>query len=220
MEAQSRRRRVAPSDAGNRAREIIPDPMNEQEAPEPEPSTRVDNQPQPTPTPRDPNDVRGPWGTIIDSVIAMDPEITFGALRRALTLRDDHTNYASVAADLDRADSNYFEASMLVRAAKLEEQQVDRTVAMRMEVLRTAARSKIEEEKRAAAKESGSKASGKATLEEVRDRCYADWPDEVSSLERRSQEFHAARAVVEELAQAWRSRAASLRELIAGLRGR
>ena len=109
---------------------------------------------------------------------------------------------------------------MLVRAAKLEEQQVDRTVAMRMEVLRTAARSKIEEEKRAAAKESGSKASGKATLEEVRDRCYADWPDEVSSLERRSQEFHAARAVVEELAQAWRSRAASLRELITGLRGR
>lgn len=208
-----RRRRV--TDAGMRAAQLVPDPTAEGgDVPPPEVSNRFD-------TPKDAplrKDDRGPWGSIIDSIIQVDPEQLYARLRKALTLEADHTSYAVVAEALDRADANYFDASMLVRAAKLEEQLVDRGIAIRMELLRTTARAHVEEEKRAAAKETGSKASGKATLEEVRDRCYADWPDEVSALERKSDEFHAARAVAEELAQAWRSRAASLRELIVGLR--
>lgn len=163
---------------------------------------------------------RGAWGTIIESVVQVDPEPLFKRLSAELTLDDDHTSYAHVAQALDRADRCYFEASLLVRAAKLAEQNADRDIAQKLEVLRTEARSKLEAEKRAAAAAAGSKSSGKATLEEVRDHCLATWPDEVRALERRSEEFHAARAVAEELASAWRSRAASLRELIAGLRGR
>lgn len=223
QQVQGRRRKVTSGEAAARASELIPDPAGV-EAPPPERpavSTRVDTPPASSSTKgAGAGDERGPWGSIIDAVLTVDPERTFDRLRAELSLEADHTSYAAVAAALDLADRRYFEASVLVRGAKLEEQRIDREVGMRMEVLRTAARQKIEDEKRTAAKETGSKASGKATLEEVRDRCYADWPDEVSALERRSQEYHAARAVAEELATAWRSRAASLRELVAGLRGR
>lgn len=169
---------------------------------------------------RAPRDLALPWGSIIDSVLSVVPEESFERLRSGLTLGADHVSYAHVAAALDSADRLYFEAVTLVRAAKLEEQRVDREIEMRLEVLRTSARTDIETEKRKAADEVKSKAVGRATIEEVKDRCRANWPDEVASLERRSQEHHAARAVAEELATAWRSRASSLRELIVGLRGR
>jgi hypothetical protein len=186
-------------------------------------STRVDTSPAAVATPTQTTPTReadGGWGTIIDSVLSVEPERLFAKLTSELTLEHDHTSYAAVAQALDLADRRYFECSLLVRAAKLEEQRIDRAVNMRLEVLRTTAREEIETEKRTAAAAVGSKASGKATLEEVRDRCFASWPDEVSALERRSQEYHAARAVAEELAVSWRSRATSLRELVAGLRTR
>lgn len=213
-----RRRKASSGEAAARASELIPDPGANGgiEAPPKE----VAKEPASTRVDAPPSTGGGPWGSIIDAVLTVDPETTFRTLRDELALEVEHTSYASVAAALDVADRRYFEASLLVRAAKLEEQKVDREIEMRMEVLRTAAREEIEKAKREAAKETGSKAMGKATAEEVRDRCRANWPDEVTSLERRSEEYHAARAVTEELATAWRSRASSLRELVAGLRGR
>jgi len=163
--------------------------------------------------------ILGPWSTITERVINVDPKTTFERLESQLAI-GDHTSYAEIASALEVADRRFFEASILVRAAKLAEQEADREIQLKLEVLRTEARSKIESEKRAAAQASGSKSLGKATLEEVRDAVMATWPDEVRSLERRSEEFHAARAVVEELATAWRSRASSLRTLAEGLRGR
>lgn len=222
---QVRRRKVPAGEAASRAAELIPDPAagGGVEAPPHETaSTRVDAPATSSSTPSAPAGERGPWGTIIDAVLSVDPAATFARLRDELSLADpdDHVSYPVVSIALEAADRRYFEASLLVRAAKLEEQRIDREVEMRMEVLRTAARTEVEKDKREAAKETGSKASGKATLEEVRDRCRANWPDEVASLERRSQEYHAARAVAEELATAWRSRAQSLRTLAEGLRGR
>jgi hypothetical protein len=212
---------MSTAEATTLAASIIPDPSVFEAAPPPEPRLRahdsadeVEEPPPPT------DDARGPWGAIIDSVLKLDPEATFGRLRADLSLDADHVSYAHVAEALDQADRRYFEASVLARGAKLEEQRVDREIAIRMEILRTAAREKLETEKRAAAEKVGSKAMGKASADEVRDRCFADWPDEMRSLERRSEEYHAARAVAEELATAWRSRASSLRELLAGLRGR
>lgn len=153
-------------------------------------------------------------------MLTVVPEESFERLRSGLTLGADHVSYACVAAALDSADRLYFEAVTLVRAAKLEEQRVDREIEMRLEVLRTQARADVEKDKRAAILAAGSKAVGNATIEEVKDRCRSNWPDEMSSLERRRDEHHAARGVAEELATAWRSRAVSLRELVVGLRGR
>lgn len=219
---QQRRRKVSATEAASRASELVPDPEAVAPARESHPdagvSTRVDTAVMSGAGASDP--ARGPWGVIIDSVLSVDPEATFTRLRAELSLEMDHTSYAHVAAALDLADRRYFEASLLVRGAKLEEQRIERQIDMRLEVLRTQARTEIETEKRLAAKESGAKTVGKATLEEVRDRCFSSWPDEVSALERKKDEYHAARAVTEELASAWRSRASSLRELVAGLRGR
>lgn len=211
-----RRRKVSPAEATSRASEIIPDESGiAPPPPREEASTRVN-----TTETRAPSSARGPWGTIIDSVISVDPEVAFARLTRELSLNSDHTSYAHVAQALDLADRRHFEAVTLMRSAKLEEQRIDRETEMRLEVLRSSARREVEEEKRKAAEAAKSKSMGKATLEEVRDRCYASWPDEMSSIERRREEYHAARALTEELAVSWRSRAASLRELIAGLRGR
>lgn len=213
---ERRRRKVSSGEASDRASEIIPDLSVGVEAPPHEPSTRVDageSSSAPVPGER-------PWGALIDSILRVDPERDFERLRSELSLDADHTSYAHVARALDLADRRYFEAVLLMRAAKLEEQRVDREVEMRLEVLRTAARTELEKEKREAAEKVKAKTTGRATLEEVRDRCFANWPDEMSSLERRREEHRAARALTEELAVAWRSRAASLRELVAGLRGR
>jgi hypothetical protein len=221
--AMPRRRKTVPaSDAAARAAELIPDPTAGGGLELPRASTRVDTDEAPGETdlgafaPPE----RGSWGTIIETVLTVDPEVVFERLTEELSLDYQHTDYASVAKALDLSDRRYFEASLLVRAAKLAEQQVDRDVGSKMEILRTDARQKLEAEKRAAAAAAGSKATGKATLEEVSDRTLATFPDEVRALKRRSEEFHAARAVAEELAAAWRSRASSLREMVAGLRGR
>lgn len=212
------RKRVDPAEAAEKALELVPDP-SAPTAPDLEervadlsgdvpPSTRVDAL------------HAGPWGAVIDSVISVDPARLFGRLRESLSLKNpgDALTYQVVAIALEEADRSYFDAVLLTRAAKLEEQQVEREIQERMEVLRTSARASVEKEKRDVAKETGSKATGKATLEEVLDRCRANWPDEMQSLERRRDEQHAARAVCEELATAWRSRASSLRELVQGTR--
>lgn len=213
-----RRRRVTAAEAASRAAELIPDPGVFVPPPVEEREESESAEDVPPGLSFEPS--HGPWGTIIDSIISVDPERTFLRLRAELSLDSEHVNYASVAAALDLADRRYFEASTLVRAAKLEEQRVDREIEMRLEVLRTQARADVEKDKRAAILAAGSKAVGNATIEEVKDRCRSNWPDEMSSLERRRDEHHAARGVAEELATAWRSRAASLRELVVGLRGR
>lgn len=221
----TRRKKVDPAEASARAREIVPDPSALPDAPEEEgPAERSAARAEPDEEPStrvDAGDAApGPWGAIIDSVIQVEPRTLFTRLRAELGLGEpgDVMSYQVVALALEAADRNYFDAILLTRSAKLQEQREERGIEERMEVLRTSARAALEKEKREAIAASGSKAVGKATLEEVRDRCRSSWPDAVSNLERRRDEAHAARAVCEELATAWRSRASSLRELIQGLR--
>lgn len=154
---------------------------------------------------------RGHWGAVIESVEQVDPPALYRELVAALRLGEAATDYGTVHRALDNAEHNAFRAGQLARAAKLEQERVDRTCDQELEVLRTRARKELEQEK-------GGK---KATLQEVDDRMMAagtGWPDLVSRLKRRKDEAHAQRGTCEHLEESWRSRCNTLRVMATKLR--
>jgi hypothetical protein len=157
--------------------------------------------------PKQEKEVPTPWGVVIDDVVRIDVSATFARLSEEITLGDGATEYGAVLQALDRADANYVEAVKLSRAAKLEQERIDRKVAEDIETMRTAVRGELEREKK-----SGERSKA-PTLQDIEDRMIANWPTEYSRLRRRSEEIHAARAVAEGLEMAWRSRASSLRSM-------
>jgi hypothetical protein len=201
-----RRKKTTEAAAAHAASQIIPEPdtgapPREEERAEPQGAeeradlTRAGDAPA--------HDEGNPWGVIVEDVRRINVAETYERLRADLMLGDLAHAYGEVAIALDAADRNYHDAVLLARATKLEQERVDREVNERLEVLRTSARGELEKEK-------GGK---RATLEEVRDRVQANWPDEFGRLSRRTEEMHAVRGTVDGLVDAWASRAQSLRKL-------
>lgn len=154
---------------------------------------------------------RGSWGSVIESVEQVDPPALYRELVAALRLGDRATDYGTVHRALDGAEHNSFRAGQLARAAKLEQERVDRACDQELEVLRTNARKELE----------GEKGGKKATIQEVEDRMMkagSGWPDLVSRLKRRKEEAHAQRGVCEHLEESWRSRCNTLRVMATKLR--
>lgn len=180
------------------AEQLIPLPKSE--IPEHEPPREVSA--DDTPLPIEPS----AFGALIESVVTIDVASTFEVL--TMGLQEELTEFANVLGALGRADHYYIEAVKLARAAKLEEQRVDRDMSEELEVIRTAARDELETEKAAG------KRSKAPTIQDVDDRMMSNWPTRMHELRRRSEEHHAARAIAEGLETAWRSRAASLRSIM------
>lgn len=152
------------------------------------------------------------WGAIVEDVVRVDVERTYKRLRAELALGDNANAYGEIHQALDRAERNFFDAVLLSRAAKLEQERVDREVEGRLEILRTQGRKDVEAAKRAEL-DPKSKATGRATLQEVEDYVRSSWPDEFAARKRETEEMHAARAACEGLVTAWSSRAQTLRKL-------
>lgn len=151
------------------------------------------------------------WGSVITTITTLDVAATYRRLQEELVLGDvgDQTQeFAAVAVALMGADRNFFEAAKLERAAKLEEQRIDRDVETRLETLRTKASAELEAEKAAGTR------SKAPTIQDIKDRVAANWPTLHNEICRQSEEIHAARAVCEQLTLAWRSRASSLRSMV------
>lgn len=148
------------------------------------------------------------WRTIIEDVVTIDVDETYQRLRDALSLGDNAHAYGEVAQALDSADRNYFDSILLTRAAKLEEQRVEAKANEVLEVIRSAARSELEAEKK------NGERSKAPTIQDVEDRMVASWSETVIGKRREIAELHAARAVTEGLSSAWSSRAQSLRKLL------
>jgi hypothetical protein len=154
------------------------------------------------------------WAAVIGDVVRLDVRATYQRLRSELELGDVEPvhAYGQIHKAMDRAERNYHDAVLLSRAAKLEQERIDREVQARLEILRTTARKELEQEKRGALPEK-SKASPRATSEEVLDRVRSGWPDEFTARQRETEEMHAARASCEGLVAAWSSRAQTLRKM-------
>ena len=148
-----------------------------------------------------------PWSAIVETVIRLDVEAMYNRLSAELTLAGGGESYGEIARALELADHNSFEAAKLERAAKLEQERVDAEVEAEMEVLRTNAAGELEAEKAAGTR------SKSPTIQDIKDRVVAKWPELSASLTRRSHEIHATRATCEALTSAWRSRAVTLRVL-------
>lgn len=152
----------------------------------------------------------GRWGPVTTTILSVgDPRAAYDRLRAELTLGDGATQYGEILAAADGAERNMLDASRLHRAARLEEEDVRHDVGKREEVLRSAARAELEKEKLAGER------SKAPTIQDVTDRMLAAWPDEVHSLARKRDEIHGVVAVTETLETAWRSRASTLREMLA-----
>jgi hypothetical protein len=192
------RKKLASGAAAVAAARVIPDP----DAEELPPHEERRNPPIAT------KDRGWPWSIVIDEVSGVDVEAVYRRLREDLSLGENAHAYGEIHSALDRADRNWHDSVLLARAAKLEQEGVDREVQTRLEVLRTTARAELEQEK------ADGKRSKAPTIEEVTDRCRANWPDEWESLHRRSDEIHAARSSCEGLQAAWGSRSQSLRRLV------
>lgn len=147
------------------------------------------------------------WGTIVQDVRTLDVEAMYRRLYDDLVLGDGVNEYGAILHALDRADRNIVDAERLVRAAKLEQERVDRAVAIELEVLRTTARKELEAEKAAGTR------SKAPTLDDIADRMTANWPTKMGEVKAHSEEIHGVRSVCEKLEVAWRSRAQSLRSM-------
>lgn len=145
------------------------------------------------------------WGNIIvDSLKLKDPASLARRLRDELSLGEDRTAYGIVLEALDKSAKNVDDASRLYRAAKLEEESYERQVGERLEVMRTKALAELMAEYQAKRRPS-------PTAEAIRDRMVANWPDEFHTIEGRKAELHALTRSLENLMEAWKSRAADLR---------
>lgn len=183
---------------------------------------------------------RGQWGTVIEDLRNVEVEKTYQRLRRDLSLGEGATEYGVVLKAADLAEQNAFEASVLARAAKLEQERVDLECDKELELLRTLAREELHQERlkapeapaeeeassseESAAGEEKPKPKGRGkkaaepkvsrrppTIQDVEDRILANWPPLVKSLKMRKAEIHGARAMMESLAERWASRCATLR---------
>jgi hypothetical protein len=158
-----------------------------------------------------PWEVRGRWGDVIQSVEEIDPATMYRELVSKLKLGEHATDYGTVHRALDDAEYNAFQAGKLARAAKLEEQRVDRQCEQELEVLRSTAREKL--------KEAGVKKPSAQEVEDYMMRAGTGWPDLVRRLNRRKEEAHAQRATCDHLETSWRSRCNTLRVMGMKLKG-
>lgn len=150
------------------------------------------------------------WGETAETVLAIgDPRTLYDRLAAELTLGNGATQYGEILSSADSAERNMLDASRLHRSARLEEESVRLSVLRREEVLRTAAREELDRER------AEGKRSKAPTIQDVEDRTVANWPDEIASIRRAKDEIHAVVEVAETLETAWRSRAATLREMLA-----
>lgn len=147
----------------------------------------------------------GDWGTIIESVYDLDIVETYKRLTSTLSLGQNATAYGAVLPALDAAESNYFDAVRLMRAAKLMDEEIKREVDKEIEILRSNARDELEREK------AEGKRSKAPTLQDIEDRLIANWPKKSSDLRRKAGEMHGTLRACEGLIDAWKSRASTLR---------
>lgn len=152
-----------------------------------------------------------PWGNVITDVFNIDIEKTYKRLTEELALGGAATQYATVLSALDVSARNAFDAVRLSRAAKRTDEDVSREIDERLEVLRTTARELLETEKAAAKKAGGTVKA--PTVQEIKDRMIATWPDEMQSLESRKSYMHGAFRSIEGLEKAWWDRCQSLRKI-------
>jgi hypothetical protein len=146
-----------------------------------------------------------PWGLVITDVFHMDVPGTYRRLVDELRLGDQATEYGTVLAALDSSARNLFEAARLARKSKLEDDAFATSLDKELEVLRSAAQRALEQEK---AEGQRSKAP---TIQDIKDRMLASWPDQVTSIEQRKAEMHGALRAIEGLEQSWRERCQALR---------
>lgn len=153
-----------------------------------------------------------PWGLVITDVLSMDVHKTFKRLTDDLSLGDGATEYGSVLHALDRSSRNLYEATCLARKAQIEDERFSADLGVRLEVLRSAAIASLEADKAAGRK------SKSPTLEDIKDRMLASWPDEVRSINARKAEMHGAFRAIEALVVAWNKRCDALRVMAQGHR--
>lgn len=145
------------------------------------------------------------WGNIVvDSLRPKDPAALARRLREELSLGEERTAYGIVLEALDKSAKNIDDASRLFRAAKLEEETYERQVAERLEIMRTSALQELMAEYQAKRRPS-------PTQDAIRDRMVCNWPDEYGAIQGRIAELHALTRSLENLLEAWKSRAADLR---------
>lgn len=152
-----------------------------------------------------------PWGNVISDVFSIDIEVTYNRLTHELSLGSDVTQYGAVLSALDVSARNAFDAVRLARAAKRKDEDVAREIDERLEVLRSTARELLESEKKQQKKDGATVKA--ATLQEIKDRMVATWPDEMQSLETRKSYMHGAFRSIEGLEKAWWDRCQSLRKI-------
>lgn len=148
-----------------------------------------------------------PWGLLINDVFRLNVRETYERLNQELTLGDGATEYGSVIRAVDQSARNLFDAARLCRRAKLEDEKFTAELDKELEVLRTAAQRALEIEK------AEGKRSKAPTIQDIKDRMLASWPDAVSSMEERKAEMHGAFRAIEALEGAWRDRCQALRTL-------
>lgn len=153
-----------------------------------------------------------PWGLVIADVMNMDVHKMFKRLTDELALGDGATEYGTVLHALDKSSRNLYEASCLARKAQVEDERFSADLGVRLEVLRSAAIASLEAD-RAAGKKTKA-----PTLEDIKDRMLASWPDEVRSINARKAEMHGAFRAIEALVMAWNKRCDALRVMAQGHR--
>lgn len=179
-------------------------PMVQGGAEPPASAAQAPNNPARRPRPEVPSVAVG-WGNIItDTLRIPDPHAVARRLRDELSLGDERTSYGIVLEALDKSAKNIDDASRLYRAAKLEEENYERNTAERVEVMRTNALGDLMAEYQAKKRPS-------PTAEAIKDRMIANWGDEYGTIERHRGELHALTRSLENLLEAWKSRAADLR---------
>lgn len=146
------------------------------------------------------------WGHVVETVFDLDPVTLAERLTSELSLGSDASDYGSLRAAVDRAASNLYDAKRLERAAKLEEVRYVEQVAPELELLRSAAREELLEER--------VKGTGAITKDQIRDKMIQSWPDQVRSMEMRKAKLHAATRVFEGLVDAWNHRNSQLKTMM------
>lgn len=148
-----------------------------------------------------------PWGLVITDVFNLDVHKTLKRLEAELSLGDGSTEYGTVLRAVDQSAKNLFEAARLARKAKLEDEKFALELDQRLEVLRSAAAAKLEQQK------ANGERSKAPTIKDIEDCMLSEWPDEMRSLKARKAEMHGAFRAIESLEMAWRDRCQSLRTL-------
>jgi hypothetical protein len=168
--------------------------------PEESPQPAAASEPEPARKDRFPM----PWGLVIVDVFNMDVHKLFKRLTDELSLGDGATEYGTVLHALDASARNLYEASCLARKAQLEDEKFSLELGQRLEVLRSAAAASLEQDK------AQGKRTKAPTIEDIKDRMLASWPDEVRSINARKAEMHGAFRAIEALVVSWTKRCSAL----------